>query len=226
MDESLISKIDKRLEELRTNRTAASKKAGLGGTFIRDLARKGANPSIENLRKLAEALQIPLEELTNSQIASNDNESVREADLGTLPVVGIIEAGQFRDITLMDQDEEFETINVARDPRFPRARQYALKVNGDSMNELFADGSYVTAVDFWDSGLDPKDGLIVHVERRIADTHLVETTLKQIKRDGAVVMLQPRSTNPKHKPIPMEGEKGSEIVIRGVITGKWEPMRI
>lgn len=226
MSDSLIERIDKRLEELRTNRTAASVAAGLGRTFIRDLARgKGANPSIDSLRKLAVALKLSVEDLTT------DTESAtlppQEVAINQLVVMGTIEAGQFRDITLADQDEEDrEVINVARDPRFPRARQYALKVSGDSMDELFPDRSYVTVVDFWDSGLEPKDGLVVHVERRIADTHLVETTLKEIKRQGAEVILVPRSSNAKHKPIPMAGDGKTEIVICGVVTGKWEPLRI
>lgn len=224
MSDSLIERIDKRLEELRTNRTAASRAAGLGPTFIRDLARKNSNPSLDSLRKLADALKLPVEDLTAD--AEGATLPPTEFAVNQLVVMGTIEAGQFRDITLADQDEDREVINVARDPRFPRARQYALKVSGDSMDEYFPDRSYVTVVDFWDSGLEPKDGLIVHVERRIADTHLVETTLKQIKREGAEVILVPRSTNPKHKPIPMLGDEKTEIVLVGVVTGKWEPLRI
>lgn len=139
-----------------------------------------------------------------------------------MPVLGIIEAGQFRDISLIDQSEERPVIAVARDSRFPHADQYALQVSGDSMDELFADGSYVTCANWADTGMELRPGLIVHVERNIGS--LVETTLKEIQGTGPY-MLKPRSSNPKHKPISFTGSDGVEVSVRGLVTGKWEPMR-
>lgn len=139
-----------------------------------------------------------------------------------MPVLGIIEAGQFRDISLIDQSDELPSIAVARDERFPHAEQYALKVSGDSMDELFPDGSYVTCANWADTGMHMRPGLIVHVERTIGS--LVETTLKEISGAGPFV-LKPRSSNPKHKPIPLTGSDGVEVTVRGLVTGKWEPMR-
>lgn len=139
-----------------------------------------------------------------------------------MPIMGIIEAGQFRDISLEDQSDERPTIAVARDERFPNAAQYALKVSGDSMDELFANGSFVTCANWADTGLHLRPGLIVHVERTIGS--LVETTLKEIDGTGPFT-LKPRSRNPKHKPIPLTGSDGVEVVVKGLVTGKWEPMR-
>ena len=139
-----------------------------------------------------------------------------------MPVLGIIEAGQFRDISLIDQDEQRPIIAVARDERFPHAEQYALQVSGDSMDELFADGCYVTCANWADTGMKLRPGLIVHVERTIGS--LVETTLKEIQGNGPFV-LKPRSSNPKHKPISLTGADGVEVTVRGLVTGKWEPMR-
>lgn len=139
-----------------------------------------------------------------------------------MPVLGIIEAGQFRDITLTDQSDERPTIAVARDARFPHADQYALQVSGDSMDELFADGCFVTCANWADTGMEIRAGLIVHVERNIGS--LVETTLKEIQGSGPF-SLRPRSSNPKHKPISFTGSDGVEVSVRGLVTGKWEPMR-
>lgn len=139
-----------------------------------------------------------------------------------MPVLGIIEAGQFRDISLLDQSDEPPSIAVARDERFPHAEQYALQVSGDSMDELFPDGSFVTCANWADTGMHMRPGLIVHVERTIGS--LVETTLKEIQGTGPFT-LKPRSSNPKHKPITLTGADGVEVTVKGLVTGKWEPMR-
>lgn len=139
-----------------------------------------------------------------------------------MPVLGIIEAGQFRDISLIDQSEERPIIAVARDERFPHADQYALQVSGDSMDELFPDGCYVTCANWADTGISLRPGLIVHVERNIGS--LVETTLKEIQGTGPYTLL-PRSKNPKHKAMPLTGSDGVEVAVKGLVTGKWEPMR-
>lgn len=139
-----------------------------------------------------------------------------------MPVLGIIEAGQFRDISLIDQIFDYPVIAVARDERFPNADQYALKVSGDSMDLLFPDGSYVTCVNWADTGMSLRPGLIVHVERTIGS--LVETTVKEVQGTGPFTLM-PRSTNQKHKPIALEHHpEEAEVTVRGLVTGKWEPL--
>lgn len=144
-------------------------------------------------------------------------------EVAGLPVLGNIQAGYWLDTSLIDQDQEPEMLPVARDLRFPRARQYALRVVGDSMNRDFPDGSYVTCVDFAESGLAIREGMTVHVERHRDGGQLREITLKVIARDrrGAFI-LEPRSTNPTHKPLPMS----DTVVIRGVVTGGWRQTHI
>jgi transcriptional regulator with XRE-family HTH domain len=139
-----------------------------------------------------------------------------------MSVLGIIEAGQFRDISLLDQTVDHPVIAVARDERFPRADQYALLVAGDSMDQLFPDGSYVTCVNWADTGMGLRPGLIVHVERTIGS--LVETTVKEVQGTGPFTLI-PRSSNAKHKPIAMDGgPEEAEVTVRGLVTGKWEPL--
>lgn len=143
------------------------------------------------------------------------------AALGIL-VVGSIRAGNWLDATLIDDDhDEPETIPVAPDPRFPRARQYALKVDGDSMNLEYADGSYVICVDFYDSGLEMREDMVVHVERW--QHGLREVTLKALKRDGDGWRLEPRSSNPAHKAVVLEdgATEETEIAVKGVVIGDY-----
>ena len=138
--------------------------------------------------------------------------------------MGVIKAGDWRDISILDDDTEPEIIQVARDPRFPRATQYDLRVSGDSMNEKFADGVYVTCVYFPESGLSLKAGMVLHIERQMAGTQLIEKTLKEVSFSGGKTILLPRSTNPVHKPFVLNGGEDMEVYVRGVVTGKWEPV--
>lgn len=89
------------------------------------------------------------------------------------------------------------------------------------MNEKFPDGCYVTCVEFASSGLQLKTGMILHVERMIAGTQLVETTLKEVEFVDKRVRLVPRSSNPKHKPFFLNGGEDTEIHVRGIVIGMW-----
>lgn len=142
-----------------------------------------------------------------------------ELPLDGLPVLGTIQAGAWLDTSLVDPAAEPEMLQVIPDARFPRARQYALRVVGDSMDLDYPDGSYVTCVDYAESGLSVREGMTVHVERHEADGQRVELTLKRVGSDKHGLILVPRSTNSSHKPIRPNGD--DTVIIRGVVTGGW-----
>lgn len=147
-----------------------------------------------------------------------------QLDIIGLPVMGIIRAGDWRDISILDTETEPEVIHVARDPRYPHARQYALLVSGDSMDQKFPDGSYVICADFGETGLHLKSGMILHIERHLAGMQLVETTLKEVRLERGRKILVPRSSNPAHKPVVMDGGEDTEIFVKGLVIGKYEPV--
>lgn len=158
--------------------------------------------------------------LTGQGKMAGDGVVSAEIEVVGLPILGSIQAGHWLETTFVDSEGEPEMLPVARDSRFPRARQYALRVVGDSMDLDYPDGSYVTCVDFAESGLAVREGLTVHVERHRGAGQLVEITLKVIARENGVLLLRPRSSNPLHQPITFSG-KDVDIVIRGVVTGGW-----
>lgn len=145
-----------------------------------------------------------------------------EIEQNGLPVIGNIQAGIWLDTTLLEQEAD-ETLPLARDARFPHARQYALRVLGDSMSEMYPEGCYVTCVDFAESGLQMREGLVVHVERQMNGGQLVEITLKMVERRNGGFILAPRSSNPKWTSYPLQaGAEGEELLVKGVVTGKYE----
>jgi SOS-response transcriptional repressor LexA len=145
-----------------------------------------------------------------------------EDEVAGLPLLGSIQAGHWIEAASVE-GADLEMVPVVRDPRFPHAKQYALRVVGDSMDLDYPDGSIVTCVSFADSGLALAEGMIVHVERHRAGGQLVEMTLKSVERRRGRLYLVPHSTNPKHQAIPVEGEGDTEVVCKGVVVGGWSP---
>lgn len=150
-----------------------------------------------------------------------------ESELEGLPLLGNIQAGAWVEAVEAPEGAGVEMVQVVRDPRFPHARQYALKVVGDSMDLDYPDGSVVTCVSFADSGLALTEGMIVHVERHQAGGQLVETTLKQVQRRNGKIHLVPRSSNPRHRAFAIDGESNdTEVICKGVVLGGWAPRQL
>ena len=218
MENSLQKRLKIRMDLMGMNALQTAKKAGLGDSFVRDILRgRTRSPNAENLAKLAAALDTTADWFIGT---SDAPQVAKPKAISGLEVVGNIQAGNWIDRSLIDDSEEHEIIPVARDPRFPYAKQYALAVLGDSMDKEYPEGSYVTVVDWFDSGLAVKDGLTVHVERY--NGSLVEMTLKCVETINGVKMLAPRSSNPRHLPLKLEGDAGTEIVIKGVVIGNYK----
>ena len=217
METSLQKRLRIRLDIMEMNALQAAKKAGLGESFVRDILRgKTRSPNADNLAKLAAALDTTPDWF----LGSTDRVPAKaQAAVTGLEVVGVIQAGNWLDRSILDDDGDHEIIPVARDPRFPHARQYSLLISGDSMNERYPDGSYVTCVDYFDAGVSLKPGLILHVERHSGP--LVEITLKALEMVDGRFMLVPKSSNPRHVPLSLDGEAGSEIVLKGIVTGNY-----
>ena len=225
METSLQKRLKIRMDMKGLNAYQTALQAGLGGSFVRDILRgKTRSPSAENLEKLARALDTTVDWFTAELAEADSTSSPSTFEIDGLLVQGSIQAGHWVDRSIVDEYDEREVIPVARDPRFPRARQYGLQVIGDSMDIDYPDGSYVSCVDFNDSGLGIRPELVVHVERR--NGHLVEATLKVIEMIDGKLMLSPRSTNKRHVPLSLDGDAGTEIVICGIVTGSYRRTKI
>jgi len=120
-----------------------------------------------------------------------------------IPVAGRTAAGVFREVVEFD-DAEPEYVFEPEDEDFPKARRFALTVEGDSMNSAdppIPDGSRVICVDFEQTGQPFLDGMIVVLQRTREGGHLREWSVKEVELHEDEVWFCPRSTNKKHKPI-------------------------
>jgi len=119
------------MKEKGFSRRSLSSAAGMSESAVRDLLTRTDNPGIGTLRKIAEALTMPVDELTGTALM--------------VPVLGKIGAGGQvlfsvdPDIELHDLDE----MPYVPRPPLTRGRLMALEVVGASMLPKYEDGDVV-----------------------------------------------------------------------------------
>lgn len=189
-----------------------SKEIGRGQDYVRDfIVGRKSSLKAEDWQRIVERLGVATESSASGQII--DLDQVAEG----MPVLGTAQAGAWLEAIVRDRVEE--RIPVNRDPRYPFAEQYALRVSGNSMDQIIPDGSYVICVNFDQSGLPLRPGLIVHVEQTKHD--LSEVTIKEIALENGRLVLIPRSSDPDFKPIRWSENEAVEIKVRGVVVGQF-----
>lgn len=221
MEKMTPEKLEKLINAAGTNPAALATEIGRDKDYIRDfLVSRKKSIKADDMALIIEKLERLTKPKPEPQPVSD------EIPIVGLEVVSDVQAGNWLEVTTIDDPSEPEILPVARDPRFPRAQQYALRVRGDSMDQQFPDGTYVTCVDFWEAGVPLRDGLIVHVQRTRDGGQLVEVTVKAIERIDGKFWLAPRSSNPKWTRVPVDSDKTFEVKVRGIVTGGWRPAEI
>lgn len=140
--------------------------------------------------------------LTSPSLASN-------ASVSTVPVplVGRIAAG----VPILAAENVEAVIPVSTALARPRGHYFLLRVEGTSMNKATVNGATID------------DGSIVLVRQQSSadDGDIVvaliddEATVKVLERRKGVVILRPRSSDPKHVPIVLT----DNCIIQGVVAG-------
>ena len=141
-----------------------------------------------------------------------------EPTLTELPLIGPVQAGAWLAIDETAQDEP-PMMAVARDRRYPHARQWLREVRGDSMNARNVyPGDLAHIVDLAEAGINLNSGMIVEVTRSRDGGGLHEITLKEVEIGEGGIVLWPRSLNPRWKdPVRLGNDDGTDIEVQ--ITG-------
>lgn len=157
--------------------------------------------------------------LTGRKNLSRNDTTARLApivDGDGMPVKGFVRAGIWQESYA--PENELLTLPISADSRFPKHLQYALEIQGDSIDRRAKPGEYAVCVE-WHGPVQPED--VVIVERRRAG--LFESTIKVVKPSPkGSLALAPDSENPIHKPILVREEDlkdGEEIAIVGKVLG-------
>ena len=218
-----VIRLQKLIRDRRTNPTALAERANVGRDTVRDiLRRKSRSPRYETAQALAHALDVDVQYLFGEQEVERSGRGAQREQLKAIPVVGTTRAGWWRDmqeepvhVTDM-QDWDGETVPGFADPDFPNAVAFALRIEGDSIDELCVEGGYAICVRFADTGLEIRDGMMVVAVQ--VDGRFQQTTIKEVRIRTGRIELHPRSRNPEHKPILVPPRvSGEEVEIQALV---------
>lgn len=214
------------IDELGWNKAELQRRSGISYDSINKYLRGEVdNPRGNVIDKLAATIDRPALWLKEGITAGGDIQRASRAP-GTAPVVATVEAGAWREVDELDQEDP-EWVTVPADDKFPDATQRVFDVSGDSMNDLkphpITPGSRIVAIDYDEiAGRSPlRNDLVVVIQRTRNGGQERELSVKQVAWFDDRIEFQPRSTNPKHKPIVVEhdswDDNGVEIAVVGLV---------
>jgi transcriptional regulator with XRE-family HTH domain len=210
--------VQKICDDLGITYTELARRAGIdSATLTRFMNNISYKPNLSNttVQKIAEAVMRPEPEYPSLTVPKT---------VLTVRVLGTAAAGLWKDVSIISDDQyTHEEIPVVESPKYAGYEQYALIVEGNSVNQRIQDGEYAICVAWNDLGLDPKDGQYVHVERNRGG--LTEATIKVVRIHGKVIELWPDSSDPKfQEPLKLaHADEDTEVRIRGLVIGKYRP---
>lgn len=160
--------------------------------------------------------------LTGKQVVMEkpDQVMVSSTKVGGIPVKGFVRAGIWQESYRPERDK---SLPIPKDLRYLGRDQFALEVQGESMNRRVKPGAYVVCVPF--DGNVPNDKMVI-VERSRAG--VFEATIKVVRIGvGRRVELWPDSDHPDHQePTVLDGDTvkdGEEIAITAKVIGVYTP---
>jgi SOS-response transcriptional repressor LexA len=143
----------------------------------------------------------------------------------TVRVVGRVQAGLWQEAMEWPADEHYIAPMFLRGIRDPK-KIFGLEVSGESMNELYPDGSILACIKLYDIDRPPQAGERVIVQRR-QPNGLVESTVKQLDIDKhGRAWLVPRSNDPEFQGawrIDSQTLRGEDIEVVAIVVGSHRP---
>lgn len=151
-----------------------------------------------------------------------DEVAIATAALREVPVLGTVQAGHWSTPQAFEDQGGAEEYLEVHLPQFDRARLFALRVVGRSMDLEYPEGMRIVVCPVQEIGVRAGDHVIVRRTRG----GKVETTVKEVSIEGQQLVLSPRSTDPAYQTpirIPINrdiADEGVEIV--GVVVASYK----
>jgi transcriptional regulator with XRE-family HTH domain len=205
-------------ERLGLNQEDMAERTGFSISQISRWEAGGSNIPSERLPALAAAYECRIADIFE------EDESPFIPLGPTLYVKGPAAAGQWREVWQEPQDE-WKTFTGRADVTTPLRDRFGIRVEGDSMNQVYPHGTIVECVAFY-GGAEIENGRRVVVQRQRTDMEF-EVTIKEYHRDAeGIEWLVPKSTNPAFQAPIRADEQGDDIVfvqIIGIVVGSYRP---
>jgi hypothetical protein len=214
-----------RLKELREKRGFETAKAAADAYGWNEVTYRSHESGMRNIpvhaaRKYAVAFNSSPAYILGVSSAAGD-QSIPKLTI-TVPVQAVASAGAFR----IDYEEYQRGIEVPAVPRadVPSASQYALEIDGPSVNLRIPDGAFAICAPLDKMPGGAKHGALVHVIRQRAG--LLEHTVKELHYTAEGRILMPCSSDPRYQDRfwPDAPEDGTEVRIAGVVIGAFVPL--
>ena len=184
-------------------------KMNVSNASISDIEKGNQNPKIEMLALFAEALNVDLGKLIAIQrekehIYNLNNDKI-EVDLSMkIPLVGSVKAG----MPELAVDSPDGYILVDRNHFRSGKTYFALKIKGDSMDKLFAEGSIVIV---------EKDTMVDNGQIAVVAINGDEATVKRVTFADGNIALIPESVNPAYTTKVFDVEKDDIHILGRVV---------
>jgi len=183
----LMNKIKEILELKGVKQTWLAEKLSKSYNMVNSYVQNRRQPSVEILYQIAKALDVNVQDLLYD---SKKELQLREVDLEfiKIPIVGTIACG----LPIYAEENIDDYLEISRDLLKKNEEYFILFASGDSMNK---------------SEINDGDLVLIRQQSIASDGDIVvalindEATLKIFKKKENLILLQPNSTNKKHKPI-------------------------
>lgn len=171
-------------------------------------------PNLDQILALADLLGVSVANLLGQLVA---------APLGPiLYIQGSVAAGIWRDALEYPQ-EDWLAFNGRADIVANPANRFGLRVEGDSMDQVYPPGTIIECLSVYDSA-DLKAGKRVVVTRTNALGE-IEATVKEMAEQGGELWLVPKSNNPAHSSFRLDtpDEGIVEVKVIAVVVASIRP---
>lgn len=139
-------------------------------------------------------------------------------------IKGAVAAGVWREALEWPEDDWTPYTGGAHVSVEP-SKRFGLRVEGDSMNEIYPPGTVLDCVNVYDAADIESGRNVIVIRRRVDDT--IEATVKQyVVDENGRQWLVPRSYNPAFRnAMPMDQQEPdiAEVSIIGLVVGSYRP---
>lgn len=212
-----------RLRKLRAKKYETAKEAadafGWNEVTYRAHENGGRTITLPAARKYASALGSTASFILG--LGGNPEQGPIVNQIVHVPLVGRISAGVFR----YEEGLFHEGILVPAIPKpgVAAASQYAVIIDGPSVNLRIPDGMYAICAPYEEYPGGAQHGQLVHVVRERAG--LFEHTIKEIHYSRSGITLAPASNDPRYQDTIVLNDTGDvdNVTIKGVVIGAYQP---
>ena len=195
-----MNRIKEILEEKGIKQTWLADRLEKSYNMVNSYVKNRRQPSIDDLYRIAEILSVDATDLLTSKSREDFDTSTESNDTVKIPLLGEVACG----IPILAVENVRAEIPVSKKILKPNSQYFLLRASGDSMDL---------------AGINDGDLVLLKQQQTARNGDLVlaliddEATLKEFNHNGNMVVLKPKSKNPKHQPIILT----SDFKVQGIV---------